>query len=185
MDIVVLFNVTDNSWLTCMFNQYEAFFSSAGSISLPFNPNESSTITRAVDTHRNSGCPLHALSLGLNGSNMLPVEVENAFAACSKLVILTLAKLALHSNWMCYLTAKRDFLTTSPRLNIACDKTHVWTPNDRMCGHAVCIPIHQGFSTGGPRRHCRGSATWAYVDQFTIDLKNIYKFALIFHTFHI
>ena len=42
--------------------------------------------------------------------------------------------------------------------------------------------LNQGFSTGGPRppggprRHCRGSVTWAYVDQFTIDFLNFYKY---------
>ena len=44
----------------------------------------------------------------------------------------------------------------------------------------------QGFSTGGPwppggpRRHCRGSATLAHVDQFTIEFFYFYKFAMIF-----
>src|SRR4029434_9643397 len=35
--------------------------------------------------------------------------------------------------------------------------------------------FNQG-SPGGPRRHCRGSATGAYVDQFTIDFFYFYKY---------
>ena len=48
--------------------------------------------------------------------------------------------------------------------------------------HYLTDDLDQGFSTrgpwppGGPRRHCRGSATWAYVDQFTIDFFYFYKY---------
>ena len=50
------------------------------------------------------------------------------------------------------------------------------------CHSVSADPLTQGFSTrgpwppGGPRRHCRGSATWAYVDQFTIDFFYFYKY---------
>ena len=52
------------------------------------------------------------------------------------------------------------------------------------------VAVKQGFSTGGPwplggpRRHCRWSATWAYVDQFTIDFLFIFMNSLwYFNTF--
>ena len=47
---------------------------------------------------------------------------------------------------------------------------------------SLIYTLNQGFSTGGPwppggpRQHCRGSATWAYVDQFTIDFFYFYKY---------
>src|SRR4029434_595660 len=64
-------------------------------------------------------------------------------------------------------------------LSVASPKTVVYVTMDWL--PMKCMGLEQGFSTrgpwppGGPRRHCRGSATSAYVDQFTIDFFYFHK----------